>query len=147
MLSGTRTAETRIGAATVVRTPVNEAPVFAQMSLSAFGRLLSILAIVGLAVAPITRQAMALPNGNMAMVDDGATGMPEDMPCCPKKAPIPDCGKTCPLMAICATQLLCNAVQGLGLAIPLGLAGFVFPANDSHLAGLSQAPPPRPPNT
>jgi hypothetical protein len=115
------------------------------MSLSAIGRLLSILAIIGLAIAPIVRPVMALPNGHTAMVDDAAMGMPEDMPCCPRKAPISDCGKDCPLMAICATQLLCNVVQGL--VIPLGLAGLCVPESDPHVAGLSQAPPPRPPNT
>jgi hypothetical protein len=50
-------------------------------------------------------------------------------------------------MAICAIQLLCNAVQGLGLVIPLSLAGLLLPGNDSDVAGLSQAPLPRPPNT
>jgi hypothetical protein len=29
--------------------------------------------------------------------------MSEDMPCCPTKAPIPDCGKDCLFMAMCAT--------------------------------------------
>jgi hypothetical protein len=48
---------------------------------------------------------MALPNRNMAIIDDAAMSMPEDMACCPKQTPIPDCGKDCPLMAICATQL------------------------------------------
>jgi hypothetical protein len=117
------------------------------MSLSAIGRLLSILAIIGLAVAPIVRPAMALPDGHTAMVDDAAMGMPEDMPCCPRKAPIPDCGKDCPLMAICATQFLCSAIQGSGLRIPIGLAELFFPSDDSYVAGLSHAPPPRPPNT
>jgi hypothetical protein len=123
-----------------------------MMCLSTFGRLLSILAIIGLAVAPIARPAMAIPApmhtgvaSDQAMVDEAA--MPEDMPCCPKESPIPDCDRDCPLMAMCATQFLCNAVQGLGLAIPLGPAGIFFPRNDSHVAGLSQAPPPRPPNT
>jgi len=118
-----------------------------MITLSTIGRFLSVLAIIGLAVVPIARPAMTLPNTNVAMVDDTAMGMPEDMACCPKQAPVPDCGKDCPLMAICATQFLCNAMQGLGLIIPVGAASFVFPGNDSHLAGLSQAPPLRPPDT
>ncbi|HEY4736317.1 MAG TPA: hypothetical protein VIH63_02870 [Xanthobacteraceae bacterium] len=80
--------------------------------------------------------AMAMPEGML----------PEDMPCCPKKVPIPNCDRDCPLMAMCATQSLCNAAQGL-LVVPLGLAGFLLPGNEFHVAGLSQAPPPRPPNT
>ena len=118
-----------------------------MMSLSAIGRLLSILAIIGLAVAPIVRPAVALPNGHTAMVDDPVMGMPQGMPCCPSKAPIPDCDRDCPLMAICATQFFCNAIQGSGLQIPIGLAGLFFPSDDSYVAGLSHAPPPRPPNT
>ena len=118
-----------------------------MMSLSTIGRFLSVFAIIGLAVVPIVRPTMALPNGNMAIIDDAAMSMPEGMACCPKQTPIPDCGKDCPLMAICATQLLCNAEQGSGLVIPLGFAGLFLPSNDSRLAELSQAPPPRPPNT
>ena len=48
-------------------------------------------------------------------------------------------------MALCATQFLANAVQGVGLVIPLGLANFFFPGNDTDVAGLSQGPPRRPP--
>ena len=82
---------------------------------------------------------------DQAMVDGTAMAMPEDMPCCPTKAPIPDCGKDCLFMAMCATQFLANAVQGVGLVIPLGLASVFFPGNDTDVAGLSQGPPPRPP--
>ena len=67
---------------------------------------------------------------DQAMADDAAMAMPEDMPCCPKKAPIPDCGRDCSL-AICATQFLCNAVQGAGLVMPLGLANVLLPGNDT----------------
>src|SRR5262245_46323945 len=116
-------------------------------SLSMIGRLLTILAIIGLAVSPIAGPAKASPNGSLAVVGDETMAMPEGMPCCPKKAPVPGCDRDCPLMAICATQFLCNAVQGLGLVIPLRLADLLFPGNDSALVGLSQAPPPRPPNT
>jgi hypothetical protein len=51
------------------------------------------------------------------------------------------------LMTICATQCLCNAVQGLELVIPLILAGLLFPGDYFPADGLSQAPAPRPPNT
>jgi hypothetical protein len=94
---------------------------------------------------------MAMPAAQMPaafdqpMVDHAAMAMPEDMPCCPTKAPIPDCGKDCLFMAMCATQFFCTAVSGAGLVLPLGLASVYFPGNDTDLAGLSQAPPPRPP--
>jgi hypothetical protein len=113
-------------------------------TLSAIRRLISILAIVGLAVGPLARPAAA---SHQPMVDHAAMAMPEDMPCCPKKAPMPDCGKDCLFMAMCATQFFCNAVSGAALIIPLGLASVLSPGNDTDLAGLSQGPPPRPPKT
>ena len=82
---------------------------------------------------------------DQAMVDEAAMAMPEDMPCCPKKSPIPDCGRDCLFMAMCAMQFLCNAVQPSGLVIPLGMASIFPPCNDTDVAGLSQGPPPRPP--
>jgi hypothetical protein len=118
--------------------------------LSAIRSLLGILAIIGLVVGPIARPAMAmtaaLPTAvasNPATVDEAAMGMPQDMPCCPKEAPTPDCGKDC--LAICATQLLCNAVQGAALVMPLGPANVLPPGNDTALVGLGQPPPLRPP--
>jgi len=119
--------------------------------LSAIRSLLAIPAIVGLVLGPIARPAMALPApmnaaaaSDQAMVDEAAIAMPEDMPCCPKKSPIPDCGRDC-VMMMCVTQFLCNAVQAASLVIPLGLASVFFPGNDTDVAGLSQGPPPRPP--
>jgi hypothetical protein len=116
-------------------------------TLSAIRNLLAIVAIVGLVLGPIARPVMAMPApmhtsiaSDQAMVDGTAMAMPEDMPCCPTKAPIPDCGKDCLFMAMCATQFLANAVQEMGLVIPLGLASVFFPGNDTDVAGLSQGP-------
>jgi hypothetical protein len=119
-------------------------------TLSTIRGLLAILAIVGLVLGPIARPAMAVPMhtavaSDQAMVDEAAMAMPEGMPCCPKKSPIPDCDRDCLLMAMCAMQFLCNAVQTAGLVIPLGMTSVVSPGNDTDVAGLSQGPPPRPP--
>jgi hypothetical protein len=118
--------------------------------LSAIRSLLGTLAIVGLVVGPIARPAMAMPApmptavaSDQATVDEAAMAMPEDMSCCPKKAPLPDCGRDC--LANCATQPLCNTVQGAGLVKPLGLANVLPPGNDTALVGLGQHPPLRPP--
>ena len=122
-----------------------------KTSLSAIRRLLAILAIVGLALAPVARPALAMPAAQVPaafdqpMVGHAAMAMPEDMPCCPQKSPTPDCGRDCLFMVMCATQFLCNAVQAACFVIPLGLASVVFPGNDTDVAGLSQGPPPRPP--
>jgi hypothetical protein len=118
-----------------------------MMRQSAIGRFLGILAIVGLAVAPVARPAMAMPVGSAAS-DQAApdeAAMMEDMPCCPKKSPIPDCCKDCLCVGMCALQFPCNAVQGASLAAPFGLAVVLFPGNDTDRIGLRQRPPPRPP--
>ena len=78
------------------------------------------------------------------VVDHAAMAMPEGMPCHPPATPMPGCGKDCPLMAMCATQLLCSP-QGTGPAIPLGLAGILLPRIEARLASLNQSPPQRPP--
>ena len=80
-----------------------------------------------------------------AVIDEAVIGMAEDMPCCPKQSPVPDCGKDCLFMAMCAIQFLCNAGQATGLVIPLELASVLLPGNDTDLVGLSHGPPPRPP--
>jgi hypothetical protein len=120
-------------------------------TLSTIRRLLAILAIVGLVLGPIARPAMAMPASmhtgaasDQAMVDEAAMTMPEDMPCCPKKSPVPDCGRDCPFLAMCTMQF-CNTVQAACLVVPLGMTRVFLPGNDSDVAGLSQGPPPRPP--
>ena len=111
------------------------------------GRFLSLLAIVGFVILPITKSSMGFSSVNAEVIEDAMLGMPEDMPCCPKQAPIPDCGKDCPFAAICGTQLLCGPAQQPALVMPVEFAGAFLPRDDARLAGLSRAPPPRPPNT
>jgi hypothetical protein len=113
-----------------------------MMSGSIISRFLRILAIFSLAVAPVATPAMALSQAHMVMVNDVAMAMPDDMPCCPKKAAIPDCSKDC--LAICASQLFYN-ISPAALVVPLGLADLLLPANEPGLVGLNQRPPPRPP--
>ena len=90
-----------------------------MMSVSTIGRFLSVFAIILLAVVPIVRPTMALPNGNMAIIDDAAMSMPEGMACCPKQTPIPDCGKDCPLMAICATHPCLGGLRQMQRSVSL----------------------------
>jgi hypothetical protein len=121
-------------------------------TLSAIRSLLAIPAIIGLVLGPIARPAMAMPASmntvvafEQALVDEATMAMPEDMSCCPKKSPVPDCGRDCLFMAMCAMQFFCNAVQAAGLVIPFGMASVFSLGNDTDMAGLSQGPPPRPP--
>jgi len=115
--------------------------------LSTIHRALAVLAIAGLILAPLARPsaetqgAMSAPSATDTLT---VMAMPADMPCCPDKTPASDCGKDCPLMALCITSLLqCKSV-GAPLIVPL-LADILVPADDANLGGLTQAPHPRPP--
>jgi hypothetical protein len=115
---------------------------------SAIGRLLCILAMIGLGLGPLAKPMMAAPveaaAAHHAMADDETTSaISEEMPCCPKKAPIPQCSKDC--LAICASQILAGADQRAGLEALLGLASLLLAGNDAGGIGLKQRPPPRPP--
>jgi hypothetical protein len=115
---------------------------------SAFGRILAIVAIVGLALAPMVRPSMAVPASkdmhgtmsNPADVSDAA----DDMPCCPSKPALPDCGKDCPLMAFCVTAPI-HFVSQKGLTVPFTFVIVVFPGTHSALVSIAQAPPRKPP--
>jgi hypothetical protein len=112
--------------------------------LSALRYLFAALAIAGLILTPMAAPAMAMATpANIA--DETPMAMPADMPCCPDQAPMPDCGKDCPFMALCATQFVSTMPHGTGLVLPPALASLVVPGNDAGLSGLTQRPPPRPP--
>jgi hypothetical protein len=76
--------------------------------------------------------------------DPSATTMPDDMPCCPGKATFPDCGKDCPLMALCGATPL-QFVAQTTLIVPVTLENIVFPREHSDLASVVHAPPRKPP--
>ena len=118
----------------------------------AISRLLAALTIVGLVLAPLARSAMggtmkADPHVGITAhaVTSVDMGMPADMPCCPDQAPVPDCGKDCPLMAMCLAAMALNLPASIGLAIPDMAAGLILPGNDQDLSSLGHGPPPRPP--
>jgi hypothetical protein len=118
-------------------------------------RLLAILMIVGIALAPLSRPVMAGTSADVAMsamVDDPsapavADTMASDMPCCPSKAPAPvDCDK-CVFMAGCMTQ--CFAGMSAAVFHPF-LAASILVAplrNDSWPDSLGHPPPDHPPRS
>ncbi|TXN47424.1 hypothetical protein [Methylobacterium sp. WL7] len=124
----------------------------------ALRRLLPLLAVLGLALAPVTASAaasgmhapMAVQGHVMAMPDevmDDMAGMAMDeMPCCPKEQPdMPDCSKGCPLMALCLAKVATGLPVAVGLpgrvSVVEGTAWAVIASFDS----LSQGPPTEPP--
>ncbi|MFD0935061.1 MULTISPECIES: hypothetical protein [Methylobacterium] len=124
----------------------------------ALRRLLPLMAVLGLALAPVTASAaaagmrapIAVQGHAMAAPDeamDDMAGMAMDeMPCCPKERPdLPDCSKVCPLMALCLAKV------ATGLPVALGLPGRVAGVEGPTWGGtasfdsLSQGPPTEPP--
>ena len=119
-------------------------------------RLLAALAVLGLLAAPLATPASAMTMPGtvhaLAIASDSSgqlhseMAMPEEMPCCPDKAPISDCSKDCPLMTLCLGMVL-NLPTGAALLLPVGYTGLVFPQSDTALTSLGYGPPPRPPRT
>ena len=109
--------------------------------------MLTGLALLGLVLSPLARPAIAVDSGAAVQGDMAAHGALDmgDMPCCPDQMPMPDCGKDCPFMAVCATQFLSTMPQGTGFLIPPTRASLVVAGNDVVPSGLTQRPPPRPP--
>jgi hypothetical protein len=118
---------------------------------SAFGRILVVLAVVSLALAPVVRPSMAVPLSkdahaamNGSAVDNIVAVGADDMPCCPTKPALPDCSKDCPLMALCVTAPI-HFVSQIHLTVPPSFVTVVFPGVHSDLVSIAQAPPRKPP--
>ena len=111
-------------------------------SFDVIGRMLLLLALAGLLLAP-SGAAMAGPS----MSGQAMTAMAGKMDCCPdQQAPMPDCGKTCPFVAFCSAgigNLLTSEPESFDLGL---LAGATMPrGHDLELASLTGKPPSRPP--
>jgi hypothetical protein len=118
-------------------------------------RLLAVLMIAGLALAPVSRPVMAetSPHASMqAMADEMSSSatideMADDMPCCPSKAPAPvDCDK-CVFMAACMSK--CFAGMSASVLLPFLIASeaIALQRNDARPDGLGHPPPEHPPRT
>lgn len=105
-------------------------------------RLLPILAIAGLVAGPLT-----IPVGGPAMAAATMAAMSDGMPCCPDEKPtVPDCQKTCPLMAMCAANSFSLSPTLSNLAMVLrGTGDAIRPHSDVMGDALAIEPPARPP--
>jgi len=118
-------------------------------------RLLAILMIAGIALAPLSRPVMAEMSSDASMqvmADEMSPSamtdeMASDMPCCPSKAPTPVGCDKCVFMAAC-TSLgfvgMSSAVAHLFLTASDDVASL---QNDSWPEGLGHPPPEHPPRT
>ena len=116
-------------------------------------RLLAVLMIAGLALAPVSQPVMAEASFHasmQAMADElspsAATGeMANDMPCCPSKAPAPvDCDK-CVYMAACVSKCFAGVSTAIFHPFVLASASIAPRQNDSRPDGLGHPPPEHPP--
>lgn len=116
----------------------------------AITRLLSIIAIVGLVLAPFTAPAvaggMAAPMAmtDIASADDSMTMA--GMPCCPPEKPaVPDCQKACPLASLCLAKVVQGILPAGAVAAQFSFVLALIPGNDANPETLAPIPPPRPP--
>jgi hypothetical protein len=116
-------------------------------------RLLAILMIAGLALAPVSRPVMTATSSDpvQAQTDMAASGMTDemasDMLCCPSKAPVPvDCDK-CVYMAACASKCFTGTTASVFHPL-LRASDEALPlSNESLPEGLGHPPPEHPPRT
>ena len=118
---------------------------------STIRRLLAVLMIAGLALAPVSRPVMAETSSHasmQAMADEmAAMAMADEMPCCPSKAPVPvDCDK-CVFMAACASVFFAGVSATVSHPLPIVSETIVLQRNDFWPDGLGHPPPEHPPRT
>lgn len=128
------------------------------MYWQALTRLLALLAVASLALAPVTAAAAVVGTGvsAMAMVDqetaDPDSGMAtvamDAMPCCPPAKPaMPDCQKGCPLAALCLAKLSPALPALWGVPVPVAAAQTQSWWMAAAFRSLASPPPPEPPRT
>ena len=116
-------------------------------------RMLSILAILGLVLAPSTAPAVAGEMGASmaATTQTDAMSARHDVtttgePCCmPARPSMPDCPKACPLAALCHVKIVERTQDDTVGRGRFSIAQVLVPANDAALETLDPAPPSRPP--
>jgi hypothetical protein len=120
----------------------------------AIHRLLSVLAVLGLVLAPFTAPAVA--GGMTALVTRAGTQMDmalpgsdrvkADVPCCLPARPVtPECPKACPLTTHCLSKIFQGVLAMDAAPSRFGIAQAQVSVDDAAPDMLSQAPPSRPP--
>jgi hypothetical protein len=133
----------------------------------AIRRLLAVLMIAGLALAPVSRPVMAATSSQtsqQAMADemmpsemassemsesemsaDTMDEMASDMPCCPSKVPV-DCDK-CVFMAACGSICFAGISAGISHPFPVVSDTIALQRDDARPDGLGHPPPEHPPRS
>lgn len=123
----------------------------AMKHVSALLRVLSLFALIGMLIAPVStiaaEYAMADMSMNVSVQMDEMAGMSGDMPCCPDQQPVkPDCDKSCPFVIICSTSAPLGLLKADWTAASLSWTDHVFGERRfDRLSSLAGEPPARPP--
>jgi hypothetical protein len=97
-------------------------------------------------MAPLTAPADA----SLMKADRSMASMQGDMPCCPPKAAMPDCGgkATCPVISICFVKYFeVGPVAAFSPATHAAVEARLHLRDDDQWASLSPSPPARPPRS
>jgi hypothetical protein len=123
----------------------------AMKHLSALMRVLSLFAILGMLIAPVStiaaEYAMADMSKATAVSMGEMDGMAGDMPCCPDKKPVkPDCDRSCPFVIICSTSAPLALLKADWAPASLSWTDHVYDERSSaRVSSLAAEPPARPP--
>jgi hypothetical protein len=121
----------------------------------AIRRLLAVLVIAGLALAPLSRPVMAATSSDasmQAMADELSSSattdeMANDMPCCPPKAPAPVGCDKCLFMAGCTSKCFTGILAAVFHPLITASDDIALPKNDPGPDRLGYPPPEHPPRT
>jgi hypothetical protein len=123
----------------------------AMKPMSALLRLVSLFALLGMLIAPVStvaaEYAMADMSATVSAQMEEMTGMAGDMDCCPDAQPAkPDCGKSCPFVVICSTSAPLALLKAAWTSVALTWTPFRFADQRfERLSSLAAEPPARPP--
>lgn len=113
--------------------------------------LLSLFAVIGMLIAPVSTVAAEYAMADMSMKVSAQTeemaGMQGNMPCCPDLQPAkPDCDKSCPFVIICSNSTPMALVKVDWRSASVSWIDHIFGEQRfARLRSLATEPPARPP--
>ena len=123
----------------------------AMKAVSDLLRVLSLFALIGMLIAPVStiaaEYAMADMSVKASVQTEETAGMMGGMPCCPDEQPVkPDCDKSCPFVIICSTTAPIALLKADWTSASLSRTDHVYGVQSFvRLHSLAAEPPARPP--
>jgi hypothetical protein len=123
----------------------------AMTPMSALLRVLSLFALLGTLIAPVStiaaEFAMAGMKAQLSAPMEEMAGMAGEMSCCPDEQPVKlDCDKSCPFVIICSTSAPLALLKADWTYVSLSWTDHVYGEQVSaRVSSLAAEPPARPP--